>query len=439
MGSRFRKSVKITKGTKVNFSKSGASLSLGGRGHSVNFSSRGTKSTIGLPGSGLSYSTNITSHGSSGSSRSSSSTRSTVQLPREVQIRMNDRGQIVIQDGNGIEITDKAVLRKIKSMPQFQSQIARLEEMRLDKIDSLVQEAEAENERFLNIHKLAPVVDSISDFEARYAGLMPEKYIIRRFDVSEPTKDKIRETLTKEAEEVVKGFFMVGKARKQYVEEHFQARYDQAISDWEEEKKAYYAQQEEVKSFFDRDAAAKCEKQKEFLRSVIDGDEEAICEVFDSWLASCELPIEMNVDYEWNPAEGSMYLDVDLPEIEDLPSTKLVKTESGKLKDKKKTQTELRGEYARLVFGLAVFITANAFNVSPVVKKILISGYTQRENKDGILNDDYIYSIRFTRNMFEGVNFSEVSPRDFCLQVDHRCNMTSTSLFRKIEPFEDFN
>ena len=33
MGFRFRKSVKICKGVKVNFSKSGASLSLGGRGY----------------------------------------------------------------------------------------------------------------------------------------------------------------------------------------------------------------------------------------------------------------------------------------------------------------------------------------------------------------------------------------------------------------------
>ena len=34
MGLRFRRSVKICKGVKVNFSKSGAGLSLGGRGRS---------------------------------------------------------------------------------------------------------------------------------------------------------------------------------------------------------------------------------------------------------------------------------------------------------------------------------------------------------------------------------------------------------------------
>lgn len=54
MGMRFRKSVKICKGVKVNFSKSGTSLSLGGRGHSMNFGGRGTRATVGIPGTGLS-------------------------------------------------------------------------------------------------------------------------------------------------------------------------------------------------------------------------------------------------------------------------------------------------------------------------------------------------------------------------------------------------
>ena len=72
-----------------------------------------------------------------------------------------------------------------------------------------------------------------------------------------------------------------------------------------------------------------------------------------------------------------MMLDVDLPEIEDLKQTKLVKTDAGNLKEKKKTQAELRSEYATLVFGLAIFIVSHTFNVSPAIQKVLISGYTQ--------------------------------------------------------------
>lgn len=57
MGFRFRKSVKIIPGVRLNFSKSGISTSIGGPGATVNLSNRGTRHTLGIPGSGLSYST----------------------------------------------------------------------------------------------------------------------------------------------------------------------------------------------------------------------------------------------------------------------------------------------------------------------------------------------------------------------------------------------
>lgn len=56
MGFRFRKSVRILPGIRLNFSKSGMSTSIGRPGASVNLSSKGTRHTVGIPGSGLSYS-----------------------------------------------------------------------------------------------------------------------------------------------------------------------------------------------------------------------------------------------------------------------------------------------------------------------------------------------------------------------------------------------
>ncbi len=55
MGFRFRKSIKIFPGLRVNLSKTGASLSVGGRGASVNIGPRGAYGNVGLPGTGLSY------------------------------------------------------------------------------------------------------------------------------------------------------------------------------------------------------------------------------------------------------------------------------------------------------------------------------------------------------------------------------------------------
>lgn len=61
MGFRFRKSVKLMPGVRLNIGKSGVSASLGVKGASVNIGKRGVRSTAGIPGTGISYSENLTS------------------------------------------------------------------------------------------------------------------------------------------------------------------------------------------------------------------------------------------------------------------------------------------------------------------------------------------------------------------------------------------
>ena len=54
MGFRFRSSIRLARGLRINLSRSGASLSVGGRGATVNFGRRGIRGTVGLPGRGIS-------------------------------------------------------------------------------------------------------------------------------------------------------------------------------------------------------------------------------------------------------------------------------------------------------------------------------------------------------------------------------------------------
>ena len=57
MGFRFRKSIPIIPGFRINLGKRSASLSVGGKGLTTNISAKGVRNTISLPGTGLSYST----------------------------------------------------------------------------------------------------------------------------------------------------------------------------------------------------------------------------------------------------------------------------------------------------------------------------------------------------------------------------------------------
>ena len=60
MGFRFRKSIKILPGIRLNLSKSGVSTSIGRPGATINIGNRGVRGTVGLPGTGISYSENLT-------------------------------------------------------------------------------------------------------------------------------------------------------------------------------------------------------------------------------------------------------------------------------------------------------------------------------------------------------------------------------------------
>ena len=58
MGWRFRRSVKILPGVRLNVSKRGAGVSVGPRGAKLSVNTRGqVRRTVGIPGTGLSYTT----------------------------------------------------------------------------------------------------------------------------------------------------------------------------------------------------------------------------------------------------------------------------------------------------------------------------------------------------------------------------------------------
>lgn len=60
MGWRFRKSIKIAPGVKLNFGKKSTGISFGNKGGGISFNSKtGTRVRVSIPGTGLSYSSKL--------------------------------------------------------------------------------------------------------------------------------------------------------------------------------------------------------------------------------------------------------------------------------------------------------------------------------------------------------------------------------------------
>ena len=90
MGLRMRKSIKICKGVRVNFSKSGTSLSFGTRGLRQTISSSGRRTTsVGIPGTGIYYTTSSGGRKRTSSSSSTSYARAQAQAQRQ-QEKLNE-------------------------------------------------------------------------------------------------------------------------------------------------------------------------------------------------------------------------------------------------------------------------------------------------------------------------------------------------------------
>lgn len=75
MGMKFRKSVKLAPGVKLNIGKKSVGVSFGNKYGGISMNSRtGTKARVSAPGTGLSYTTKVGNHKSSSSSNAINTT-----------------------------------------------------------------------------------------------------------------------------------------------------------------------------------------------------------------------------------------------------------------------------------------------------------------------------------------------------------------------------
>ena len=176
------------------------------------------------------------------------------------------------------------------------------------------------------------------------------------------------------------------------------------------------------------------EASKEIYQLSADGDEDTVENLVSTFMNNLELAYEARVNYE---LEGNiLYVDLDLPEIEDLIDEYPVVSKN-KIAYKKKTSSMLKEEYARLVMSVGVFLSANFFNLSSYIDEVVMSGFTTARDNNGDLVDQYLYSVRYTREVFEKTDLSELDDLyQFILQFDNRINFSSSNTFKPIKPYE---
>nr|VUD33042.1 Uncharacterised protein [Raoultella sp. NCTC 9187] len=133
-----------------------------------------------------------------------------------------------------------------------------------------------------------------------------------------------------------------------------------------------------------------------------------------------------------------VWLDVDLPEIEDMPDKVYVVNAKGTdITEKTMTQKAVRESYARHVHGCLMRLAAIVFQTLPFEHAVL-SGFTQRISKQtGYLEDEYILSCRIDRHHMEKINYTNLKDVDPITVLSVQAlvrKMSATFLFQAIDP-----
>src|SRR5690606_24835548 len=100
------------------------------------------------------------------------------------------------------------------------------------------------------------------------------------------------------------------------------------------------------------------------------------------------------------------YVNLDLPEIEDVIPDRLPKLgKGGRAVEVRRTKTEQNEDYFYLVVGQAVYLSAFQFAWNPTLRSISIAAYTQRARSpiEGP-SDHYVYYVTFTQEQIRRFN-----------------------------------
>lgn len=165
------------------------------------------------------------------------------------------------------------------------------------------------------------------------------------------------------------------------------------------------------------------------------GDEDTIESLVGSFMMNFDFTYPVKANYELE--EDILYVDLDLPEIDDIfkEYPTIVKD---KIVNKNKTQKQIKQEYSYTVVSLSAYLSAQFFNLSSYIKTIVISGFTSVRNSVGDLCDEYLYSIKYTRDIFEKTDLDNVDNIfEFINKFENRINYNSdTYSFKAIKPYE---
>ncbi|MCC6476135.1 DUF4236 domain-containing protein, partial [bacterium] len=352
---RFQRRIKIAPGLRVNLSGSGIGFSAGPRGLALSSGPRGAHMHMGIPGTGISHASKLSS-----TATQANPTSGTSNTGFSYRVKAEDNGSIRIEDVDGNLITDDAILGKIKRDNAYKAAVLEVSRRVKDRTDSKTDE-------MVNLYKMSPIIEPMDSWQTAINELRPAEYVMTPFVQQEPTEDDTRAELASEAAGLIQTwqFWRKNKMCEEYINSNLQERLKLRVDDWMKKKHQHDQSEQETKRVTDNGFIEAYQVEKSELESALGGDPDYLHKRIEELFEGMSMPFEFSADIEIQGSE--VCLDLDLPEIEDMPLQKATILATGKVKVQDKSAKELREDYARCVTGLGFYITSGVFNISPAI------------------------------------------------------------------------
>jgi hypothetical protein len=388
MAIRFRRSIKLAPGVRWNLTGSGSSWTFGPRGASIGVGKRGAR----LNSSMLGFS----------SSKPLSSPRRQAAAPAPMKTvsltcGLHEDGTLYFTDASGSPVAEEVVEIAKK---QNKEAILGLIQRKCDEINEQI-------EALGRLHHDTP--------DPR----VKPKFVAPHFDEPQPVMEKPR----------VPGLLdKLFASRKRLIEDAngaADARYREAMDEWKRKKAA-----------FDKEAA----KRKVFIESLIYDDLASMEAFLEENLQDIVWPRETLVAFDIVDGGRRVLVDIDLPELEDMPTKMAAVPARGlKLSIKELSAAKVQKLYAEHVHGILFRIIGETFAALPAVQTVVASGYSQRRDPaTAQLSDEYLLSVRVERGPWTAADFAHLSALDVTealSRFDLRRDMLKSGKLKRIEPF----
>jgi len=395
---RWRKSIKLAPGVRMNLGSGGTSWSFGPRGGSISVGKRGVHANQSFLGMSRRVRLSGPPRASETLQRGVPTPTQTVTMPATVVLETD--GTLRFQDQDGADLPEQLVAIAKKQAG--------------DKIREFLQE---------KCEEMSEEVDAIANLHFD----TPNPRVIPRFEpmmfLAEPPQPPTPQKLG-----LLDKIFKARRATIESVNAEMFRRHKLDVANWELVKLDHIRGQEERRQLIEKRIHSEFEAMEDYL-------EETLQDI--NW------PRETEVAAEIRNEGTSVYLDVDLPEVEDMPEAIYLMPQRGfKLSRKALSPTQRQKTYMAHIHSILFRLAGEAFAALPKAQEVYISGFSQRRDKStGHEGDEYLLAAGITRADWERLDFSPAGLRaldvlEALTRFELRRSMSKSGIFKPIQPFE---